>query len=235
MPKLFLVATPIGNLGDITLRAIDVLKSVDFVLAEDTRMTKKLLSHLEISKPLVSFQEYSSSKVLAKILDLLKENKDLALVTDAGTPGISDPGRRLISYLIAQFPNSKLDNKQIGQLEIVPIPGPSALAAIISVSDIDLSEFCFLSFPPHKKGRQTFFKKVALIDMPVIIFESPHRAQKTLKELETACGDRHVNIGRELTKIYEEVFRGKLSEAQKHFIGEKLRGEFTIVIDEKYE
>ena len=224
MAKLFIVATPIGNLGDITLRAIEVLKSVDFILAEDTRVTKKLLSRFAFSKTLISFQEHSSPKVLERILNLLKEGKDLALVTDAGTPGISDPGRRLIgAYLKAKLPSESVAT-------VVPVPGPSALAAIISVSDIDLSEFAFLGFPPQKKGRQTFFKRLSKFDIPVILFESPHRIQKTLKELEAVCGDAYVNAGRELTKIYEEVFRGKLSEAQKHFVGEKQRGEFVIVL-----
>src|SRR3990167_2643171 len=148
MPKLFIIATPIGNLGDITLRAIETLRTVDFVLAEDTRVTKKLLSHLNISKPLISFQEHSSPKVLERITGLLEEGKNLALVTDAGTPGISDPGQRLI-------------REAIEIAEIVAVPGASALAAIISLSDISLSEFTFMGFPPHKKGRETFFKRVA--------------------------------------------------------------------------
>lgn len=220
MPKLFIIATPIGNLGDITLRALEVLKSVDFILAEDTRVTKKLLTHLNISKPLISFREHSSPKVLEKILNLIKEDKNLALVTDAGTPGISDPGQRLVKAA-----------KDIAK--ITAIPGTSALSAMISISDIDMREFCFLGFPPRKKGRQTFFKRAAKFDVPVILFESPHRIQKTLRELELACGDRYINIGRELTKIYEEIFRGKLSDAQKYFTGEKIRGEFVIVLDLK--
>ena len=142
MPKLFVVATPIGNLKDITLRAIEILKSVDFILAEDTRVTRKLLAHFDISKQIVSFQAHSSPKVLARVLDLLESGKDLALVTDAGTPGVSDPGQRLIKAA-----------KDFA--EIIPIPGPSALSAIISVSDINLSEFCFLGFPPRKKGVRT--------------------------------------------------------------------------------
>jgi len=220
MPKLYIVATPIGNLSDITFRAVETLKSADFILAEDTRITRKLLSHYGISKPLISFREHSSPKALERILNLLAEGKDLALVADAGTPGISDPGQRLIKAA-----------KNIA--EIVAIPGPSSLAAIISVSDIELPEFSFLGFPPRKKGRQTFFKKTAkqLADgMPVILFESPHRIQKTLKEVESACGDRYANIGRELTKMYEEVFRGNFSGAQKYFTGEKQRGEFVIII-----
>ncbi|MBI2021143.1 16S rRNA (cytidine(1402)-2'-O)-methyltransferase [Candidatus Giovannonibacteria bacterium] len=228
MAKLYIVSTPIGNLGDITLRAIEVLKSVDAILAEDTRVTKKLLSHLNISKPLISFQEHSSPKVVGKILSMLEEGSNLALVTDAGTPGISDPGQRLISHLATGL-LSELSNP----VAIIPIPGPSSLSAMISISDIDLSEFIFLGFPPHKKGRQTFFKHVAESQIPVIMFESPHRILKTLRELETICEDRYVNIGRELTKMYEEIFRGKLSEAIKYFAGEKERGEFVIVLKQK--
>ena len=211
MPKLFIVATPIGNLKDITLRAIEILKSVDFILAEDTRVTKKLLAHFGIHKPVL---RYLPKKDYSKL-------NSVALVTDAGTPSISDPGTKLIRDLTA------------ADFEIIPIPGPSALSAIISVSDINLSEFCFLGFPPRKKGRQTFFKRAAKFDIPIILFESPHRIQKTLRELETACGNRYANIGRELTKIYEEIFRGKLSEAQKYFTGEKIRGEFVIIVNTK--
>src|SRR3990167_5182010 len=211
MAKLFIIAASIGNLGDITLRALEVLKSVDFILAEDTGVTKKLLAHFGVHKPVL---RYLFKK------DYRKFNS-IALVTDAGTPAISDPGIKLVRDLTASG------------FEIIPIPGPSALSAIISVSDINLSEFCFLGFPPRKKGRQTFFKRAAKFDIPIILFESPHRIQKTLRELETACGNRRVNIGRELTKIYEEIFRGKLSEAQKYFTGEKTRGEFVIIVNTK--
>jgi len=212
MSKLYIVATPIGNLGDITLRAIEILKSVDVILAEDTRVTKKLLSHYGIRKPVFRLRENIHSEKLNKF-------DDIALVTDAGTPGISDPGRKLVSEL-----------SKLSELKIIPVPGPSALSTIISVSDIDLSEFMFLGFPPHKKGRNKFFAGVAISQLPIVIFESPHRIQKTLRELEAACGDRYVNIGRELTKIHEEIFRGTLSEAQKHFVGEKQRGEFVIIL-----
>lgn len=254
MAKLFVVATPIGNLQDITLRAIDVLKSVDIVFAEDTRVARKLLSHFEITKPIASFHKFSPQRVAERVGALLEEGKDIALITDAGTPGISDPGQYLISSLFnkskamhsggrterdgASFQDFPSKEKSGSfrvhgfdfEFEIIPIPGPSSLAAIISVSDIDVSEFTFLGFPPHKKGRKTFFERVAKSEVPVILFESPHRIIKSLKELEIACGDRRVNIGRELTKIYEEVFRGTLSEAQKYFTGEKERGEFVIVV-----
>ena len=221
MPKFYVVATPIGNLKDITLRAIEILKSVDVVFAEDTRVARKLLSHFDISKPIESFHKYSPERVANRAAMLLGDDKNIALITDAGTPGISDPG-----YYIVK----KITEAGFGDT-VVAIPGPSSLAAIISASDIDLSQFVFFGFPPHKKGRKTMFERIAKSDVPAILFESPHRIQKTLRELETACGDRYINAGRELTKVYEEVFRGTLLEAQKYFAGEKERGEFVLVID----
>ncbi len=220
MSKLYVVATPIGNLRDITSRALEVLKSVDVILAEDTRVTKKLLSRFDIHKPVFSFHRHSSRGTHEKVLEMLHENKSIALVTDAGTPGVSDPGQHLVKTLVEEgFGGS-----------IVAIPGASSLAATISMSDIDCSEFLFLGFPPHKKGRKTFFERVAKSEAPVILFESPHRIQKTLSQLLAAAGDRYVNIGRELTKVHEEVFRGKLSEAGAYFAGEKQRGEFTLIV-----
>ena len=209
MPKLFIVSTPIGNLKDITLRALDILREVDLVLAEDTRVARKLLSHFGIHKPIL---RYLPKKDYRKF-------ENIALVTDAGTPAISDPGTILVKDLTG------------AGFAVIPIPGPSALSTILSVSDIDCSNFTFLGFPPRKKGRKTFFEKLSKIETPIILFESPHRIQKTLKELELTAGARYANIGRELTKIHEEVFRGTLSEAQKHFVGEKQRGEFVIILN----
>lgn len=231
MSKLYIVATPIGNLRDITLRALDVLREVDLVIAEDTRVTKKLLSHYDIKTALLSFHKFSGKSSLRKILDLLNFGKNIALVTDAGTPSISDPGSWLNSKIV-ELLNSLKTIQSFNHLtiQLIPIPGSSALTTILSVADIDCSRFTFLGFPPHKKGRETFFKKIASSDLPVILFESPHRIQKTLVQLERFAGDRYCNIGRELTKIYEEIFRGKLSEAQNHFVGEKQRGEFVIIL-----
>ena len=211
MGTLYIVATPIGNLKDITLRALEILKSADVILAEDTRVARKLLSHYGISKPVLRLRENIKHSVFNKF-------GDIALVTDAGTPGISDPGRKIIQNLF-------------NHLTIQPIPGPSALSAMVSVSDINLSSFLFLGFPPHKKGRRKLFERIAQSEVPIILFESPHRILKTLKELYEAAGERRVNIGRELTKIHEEIFRGKLSEAISHFTGERERGEFVVVID----
>ncbi len=220
MANLFLVATPIGNLKDITLRALEVLKSVDLILAEDTRVTKKLLSHYDISRPLWRFDENIKRSVFEKVIEELKAGKNIALVTDAGTPGIYDPGQRLLEQICVLE----------ADIKIVPIPGSSALAAMISASDINLTNFTFFGFPPHKKGRETLFKKIAKSEVPVIMFESPHRILKTFDGLLKFCGDRWMNVGRELTKIHEEVWRGKISEATGHFKGERERGEFVIVI-----
>jgi len=209
MGKLYVVATPIGNLKDITLRALEILKSVDLILAEDTRVTRKLLSHYNIH---TRIERYLPGKDFSKF-------REIALVTDAGTPAISDPGTNLIKDLSKK------------NFEILAIPGASALAAAISVSDIDLADFLFLGFPPSKKGRKKFFEKAAESKFPVILFESPHRFMKTLRELHLSAGERYLNIGRELTKMYEEVFRGNISEAMAHFEKTGVRGEFVIIID----
>jgi len=208
MGKLYVIATPIGNLKDITLRALEILKSVDVILAEDTRVTRKLLSHYGISKQVLRYvygKNYGA-------------HENIALVTDAGTPAISDPGTNLIRDLYEKG------------FEIVSVPGPSALTSAISVSDINLSDFLFLGFPPSKKGRNKFFEKAARSEFPVILFESPHRFLKTLRELHKAAGDRYINVGRELTKIYEEVFRGDLSQAISKYEKEGVRGEFVIIL-----
>ena len=214
MEKLYIVATPIGNLKDITLRALEVLKEVDVVLAEDTRVTKKLLSHYGISKPVFRYVPGKSFDPPAGGF------KSIALVTDAGTPSVSDPGRDLTADLSKKG------------FEVIAIPGPSALAAAISVSDVGLSDFLFLGFPPSKKGRKKFFQKVAASEFPVILFESPHRFLKTLLELYQAGGERYLNIARELTKVHEEVYRGKLSDAIREFEERKIRGEFVIILQQ---
>lgn len=220
MGNLYIVATPIGNLRDITLRSLEVLKSVDVVLAEDTRVARRLLSHYRISKHLLRFDEHARDPAMQKILELLKSGKTLALVADAGTPGISDPGQRLFKFLVSRGWQGK----------VIPIPGPSSLSAMLSVSDIDVREFSFLGFPPRKRGRRGFFQNIAKSEVPVILFESPHRISKTIKELYDAAGERYLNIGRELTKIHEEILRGPLSEAVSRFKGQQ-KGEFVLIID----
>ena len=225
MGTLFIVSTPIGNLGDMTLRALETLRTVDAVLCEDTRVTKKLLTHYEIAKPTFSFHEHSSPGVVKKIIARLALGESLALVTDAGTPGVSDPGARLIAELRRALP----------EIKVVPIPGASALLAAASVSGINTDQFLFLGFPPHKKGRQTFFKMVVTesAKWPVIFYESPHRVQKAFTELAVNLGDEvELIVARELTKMFEEIWHGTSSEAQKYFVGDHARGEFVIIVSQ---
>jgi 16S rRNA (cytidine1402-2'-O)-methyltransferase len=217
MAKLYIIATPIGNLKDISLRALEILKEVDLILCEDTRKTKILLNHYQINIPVESYHQHSNLKKVDYIVNLLKQGKNLALVSDSGTPGISDPGNRLIELLNTKY--------QI-QTTIVPIPGSSAITAIASVCGFPMDKFIFMGFPPHKKGRQKFFKEVAEYKYPVILYESPYRIIKTLKEL-GVLADFEVVIGRELTKKFETIYRGKISEIINQI---NPRGEFVIVI-----
>lgn len=222
MSILYIVATPIGNLKDITLRALHVLKEVDLILCEDTRVTKKLLSRFNIKTPTQSYHQHSKLKKINYILNLLKQGKSLALVSDSGTPGISDPGNKLINHLAESLPD----------LEIVPIPGSNAAVAAASISGFPMDKFVFMGFPPHKKGRQKFFKEVAESKYPVILYESPHRILKTLKELDNmfqvSSFKFQVVVGRELTKKFETIYRGSIEEIIKQI---KPRGEFVIVIN----
>ena len=217
---LYIVATPIGNLGDMTLRALETLKSVDVVLSEDTRVTGNLLRHFDIKKPLVSFHEHTETEKAEKLIARMQAGENMALVTDAGTPGISDPGNVLVALAAA------------AGIRVVPIPGASALGAIVSVAGIDMRELVFLGFPPHKKGRETFFKKVMASDIPVIYYESPHRVLKNLELLMELAPDKNIILGRELTKIFEEVVRGSVSEVKTYLESKagKMKGEFVIVV-----
>jgi 16S rRNA (cytidine1402-2'-O)-methyltransferase len=220
--KLYMVSTPIGNLEDITLRALRVLKEVDLILCEDTRVTKKLLDRYEIQKPLLSYHHHSKLSRVEKIVEHLENGKNLALVSDAGTPGVSDPGNELIA---------ELKKAEISS-EIIPIPGPSAITCLSSVAGINMSRFIFLGFPPHKKGRETFFRQAAESKYPVIYFESPHRFLKNLELLEKFRPDAKLVIGREMTKIFEEIRRGGIGEIRKYFDSKegKIKGEFVIII-----
>jgi len=227
MPELFVVATPIGNLKDITLRALEILKGVDFILAEDTRVTRKLLIYYKIDKPLISYHQHSRLNKIEKILDILREGKNIALVSDAGTPGISDPGNKLIEEI--------LQNKM--NVKITPIPGPSAVLAIASVAGIFMDNFKFAGFPPQKKGRNKYFKKILESDVPVIFFESPHRIIKTLQQIKfliTDYGllitDYGLVVGRELTKKFETIYRGNVEEVLNDILNNKIKGEFVIIV-----
>ena len=217
---LFIVATPIGNLEDITLRALRILKEVEAIACEDTRVTSHLLSHYSISKPLLSLHQHSGQFQFGKILTLLKEGKSVAYVSDAGTPGVSDPGNKLVEQAVAE------------NFVVVPIPGASALATLISVSGIDMQKFSFLGFPPHKKGRETFFKEVAASEIPVLYYDSPHRVIKNILLLQTFAPAKKIILGRDLTKMFEEIVRGNAEEIEAYFSQNptKMKGEFSVIV-----
>ncbi|OGI65265.1 16S rRNA (cytidine(1402)-2'-O)-methyltransferase [Candidatus Nomurabacteria bacterium RIFCSPLOWO2_01_FULL_39_18] len=225
MSKFYVVATPIGNMGDITLRAIETLKSVDLILCEDTRETKKILEKYNINKPTMSYHAQSKLAKVDKIFALLKEGKDLALVSDAGTPGISDPGALLISRI-------KEDTHLRDSVNVIPVPGPTALVAALSASGLPTHEFTFLGFLPHKKGRETLFKEIAQAKRTIVFYESPHRILKTLESLVNFCPNKKICIARELTKIYEEFKTGSPEEILEYLNRnkEKQRGEFTVIV-----
>ncbi len=247
MSKFYVVATPIGNLGDITLRAIETLKSVDLVLCEDTRTTKKLLDKYSINKPTMSYPSDDVSRAghaqsspersgragklskFDKILELLQDGKNLALVSDAGTPTISDPGAMLISKIKAHSASS--GSSEI--IEVIPIPGASAVIAALSASGLPTHEFTFLGFLPHKKGRETLFKEIAGAKRTMIFYESPHRILKTLESLNKFCPNKKVCVARELTKIYEEFKTGSPAEILEYLIKNpvKQKGEFTVLVN----
>ena len=226
--KLFIIGTPIGNLEDVTLRALRVLKEVDLILCEDTRVTGRLLSKYDIATPKMSYHAQSKLAKVDKILALLEEGKNLALVSDAGTPCISDPGMLLVSQVL----ELKVSG-QLSDVHIVPIPGPSALVTALSAAGISVAEFTFLGFLPHKKGRETLFKEIAESKRVMAFYESPHRIEKALESLEKFCGaDRGIIVARELTKIYEEFVRGTVAEARAHFTKnpDRVRGEFVVIV-----
>lgn len=224
MGSLCIVATPIGNLKDITLRALEVLKSVDLILCEDTRVTKKLLDHYNIKTSTLSYHQHSTLKKTEHILDLLKSGKNLALVSDAGTPAVSDPGNKLVDRLIK-------DQLIKDQITITSVPGPSAVSAAASISGFPMDKFIFLGYPPTKRKRKKFFQEIAGSRYPVVFYESPHRIIKTLGELEAlAGGERLAVVARELTKKFESIYRGTIGEILLATKNDPIRGEYTVVI-----
>lgn len=223
--KLSIVATPIGNLEDITLRAIRILKESDVILCEDTRKTRGLLDKYEIKTKMESYSSDDLSKgeisgKLNRIIESLENGFNISLVTDAGTPGVSDPGALLVSRIIEVLPEVKIE----------AIPGASALTAFLSVAGMPVASFYFLGFLPHKKGRETLFKEMLESEKTTIFFESSHRIMKTLESLNEKMPDRKIVVGRELTKIYEEVVRGEVKQVFEFFKNneEKIRGEFVV-------
>lgn len=224
MTTLYVVATPIGNLEDISPRALRILKEVDTVLCEDTRLTRKLLSHFDIHTPTLSYHANSDDSKDEKVLGLLREGKNLALVSDAGTPAISDPGTKLVAEVRAEFGR---------EVSIIAIPGPSALTAALSVSGLPSSDFLFLGFLPHKKGRATLFEEIAASTRTTVFYESPHRLMKTLDALvEKLEPERTLVVSREISKIYEEVVSDSAEQVRAFFLAneEKIRGEFVLMV-----
>jgi len=224
MPTLYIVATPIGNLEDASKRALRILSEVDLILCEDTRVTKKLLDHYQIKTPTLSYHQHSQLKKVDYILNLLKQNKNLALVSDAGTPGISDPGNKLISSIITS-PGLAV--------KIVPIPGPSAVTAAASISGFPMDKFIFMGFPPTKRKRKKFFEEIINSKYPAIFYESPYRIIKTLKELGMMNKELRIVVARELTKKFETVYRGEIEEVIKKIEKDKTKGEFVVVVGGK--
>ncbi|MBI2108864.1 MAG: 16S rRNA (cytidine(1402)-2'-O)-methyltransferase [Parcubacteria group bacterium] len=223
MGNFYVVATPIGNLEDITLRALRVLKEVDVIVCEDTRVTKRLLERYEVKdKQLTTYNERQSGSSIPKILAFLNEGKNVALVSDAGTPTVSDPGAFLINKA-----------REAGAT-IISIPGPNAAIAALSISGLPSSDFLFLGFLPHKKGRETLFKEIAALKRTVVFYESPHRIMKALISLKKfLTSGRKIFVARELTKIYEEGVLGTADELIAYFEKnkEKIRGEFVVLVE----
>ncbi len=216
---LYIVSTPIGNLEDVTLRALRILKEVDLIAAEDTRRTRKLLSHYQIHTPLVSYYTYNRLRREKYLLGKLRGGKDVALVSEAGTPGISDPGYSLIQAAIEKG------------ISLVPIPGPSALISALSISGLPAHSFLFLGFLSSKSGRRKRqLKDVSAEPRTIVLYESPHRLLSTLKDILDVLGDRLVVITRELTKKYEEVARGKVSQLLDKFTKARPKGEFVLIV-----
>ena len=216
---LYLVSTPIGNLSDISFRAIQILKSVDLIAAEDTRVTSVLLRHYNISKKMLSYHSYNQKRQTPQIIRYLRQNKTVALVSDAGTPGISDPANLLVRHAIQN------------NIRIIPIPGASALLAALIVSGLPVNRFIFEGFLPIKKGRKSRIKELAMEERTIVFYESPHRILKTVKELYDNWGNRKCVMGREITKKFEEFFRGEFSDLLSHLNQKAVKGEIVLIVE----
>lgn len=223
---LYIIATPIGNLEDITFRAVRILGEVDYVLCEDTRTTQNLLNRYDIKAKTMSYHAHSTDGKESTIINLLKNGKNLALVSDAGTPCISDPGVLLVSNVYKEFGSDA---------KVVPIPGASALVSALSACGVSSAEFTFLGFLPHKKGRETIFKEIASSKRVIVFYESTHRIMKTLISLDKVCPLFQVTIARELTKQFEQFVKGTPKEVFDYFTtnDDKQRGEFVVIVEPK--
>ena len=214
----YVVGTPIGNLEDITFRAIKTLKEVDYIFAEDTRVTKRLLSYYEIEKKIYQYHEHNKIHHFLNIINLLEDNKKIALVTDAGTPCISDPGFELVNEILKK------------NIKVIGIPGASSIVTGASISGLDIKRMAYEGFLPKKKGRQTLFNKLKEEERTIVILESPNRILKTLKDIKEYLGERYVVITRELTKIYEEIIRGNVSQIIEQLEKKAIKGEIVLFI-----
>jgi len=220
MSKLYIVPTPIGNLGDITLRSIEILKTVDLILAEDTRKSGTLLRHLHVEKPLQSHHKFNEHRELETLLQKLRAGTSMALITDAGTPGISDPGFLLVRGCIE------------AGIGVETLPGPTAFVPALVNSGIPCDRFVFEGFLPQKKGRLTRLNELSVETRTIVLYESPHRLVKTLQQLADHFGqERRVSVSRELTKLHEETVRGTLAEMLEHFSLRPVKGELVLVIE----
>jgi len=217
--KFYIVATPIGNLKDITLRALEILKEVEVIACEDTRVTRKLLENYQIDKKLISFHQHSRPGDFNKIINEIRNNKCVAYLTDAGTPGISDPGNKLVEVLLQKFDND---------IDIIPIPGPSAVIAALSVSGFPTDNFIFKGFIPHKKGRNKFLNEIKESKITTVFYESVHRVERLIKEMTALEIDKEIVLGREITKMFETFYRGKPSEIKLN--KKEIKGEFVVIV-----
>ena len=216
---LYIVPSPIGNLQDITLRALDILKNTDLILAEDTRTSQKLLSHYQIIKPISPYHQHNEHKILKHLTEQLRQGKTMALLTDAGTPGISDPAFLLVRECIRQ------------DIKVECLPGATAFVPALVNSGLPMNQFCFEGFIPLKKGRQTYLSKLSSEERTMIFYESPKRLVKLLDDLISHLGpDRECSVSRELTKIFEETRRGSLKELSAHFSSKEVKGELVVVV-----
>lgn len=222
MGALYIVGTPIGNLEDISERALATFRIVDLIACEDTRETKKILGHYGIATPCLSLHQHSNDAKLQRLVDEMVLGRKIAFASDAGTPGISDPGGRLVELAAKK------------EIRVIPIAGPSAVTAILSVCGFSSDQFQFLGFFPRKKGRQTMLRALPSFELTTVFFESPHRIHKTMSEIGLALGDtRHIVVGRELTKQFEEIIRGTAQEVADAILAKEPRGEYVFVIEPK--
>lgn len=229
--KLYIVATPLGNLGDITLRALEILKSVSLIACEDTRVAEKLLNYYQIKTKTISYHHHSSIDKINYLLNKLVELKEIAVISDAGTPGISDPGNLLVQEAVRKFGD---------QCQIIPIPGPSAIITILSVSGLPTDKFLFLGFLPHKKGKETILKRIINSQETVVFYESTHRIIKTLEKMKEMMmpfgaeeNKRQLVVGRELTKKFETIYRGNIKQILEKIKTDTTKGEFVVVVSGK--